>query len=333
MIRQLAFISLAFVLAGCVDVANNGEGSLSPGVEWAIALHGGAGVPTDSLDESERQSYLVSLESALRIGREILASGGTSMDAVEKTIVFLEDNPLFNAGKGAVLNLDGVHELDASIMDGRTLACGAVAGVTTVKNPIVLARHVMADSVHVLLFGEGAGRFADEMNVDRVSQEYFHTEEARRELLEIQEGTTKDAWQGQSSKGTVGVAALDTKGDLAAGTSTGGLTGKRFGRVGDAPIIGAGTYANNKTCAISATGIGEEFIRYNVAHRISSLIEYRGASLQEAAEEVIMNMLRPEDGGIIGVGHDGSIALVFNTVGMFRGAADSSGRFEVKIWD
>ena len=251
------------------------------------------------------------------------SEGGTSLDAVEQILVFIENDPKFNAGKGAVYNHDGNHELDASIMDGRTHACGAVAGVTTVKNPISLARRVMERTRHVLLAGAGAERFADETGVERVTQDYFHTERRYRQWQERLKG----------ARGTAGAVALDRHGNLAAGTSTGGLTDKRFGRIGDSPIIGAGTYADNATCAVTGTGVGEEYIRYAVALRISALMAYRGLSLQDAAEEVIMKTLKPGDGGIAGVDHSGAIALVFNTEGMFRGAADSNGRFEVAIWE
>lgn len=302
-------------------------------LDWAIAIHAGAGVISRSVDGANRQEYLDSLEEALAIGRRILSEGGTGLDAVEQVLIHFENDPKFNAGRGAVYNHDGGHELDASIMDGSTHACGAVAGVTTVKNPITLARDVMEHSRHVLLAGAGAERFADEMGVERVTQDYFHTE---RRLLQWQERLRRNeaaAHKSDDTPGTAGVAALDRHGNLAAGTSTGGLTDKRFGRIGDSPIIGAGTYADNATCAVSGTGQGEEYIRYAVGHRISALMAYGGMSLQEAAEEVILRTLNKGDGGIIGVDRHGSIALVFNTEGMFRGAADSSGRFEVAIWE
>jgi beta-aspartyl-peptidase (threonine type) len=299
---------------------------------WAIAIHGGAGVISRVKLADGGKAHLASLHAALEVGRSVLAAGGTSLDAVEKVVRRLEDDPLFNAGKGAVYDHDGIHELDAAIMDGSGLACGAVAAVKTVKNPISLARLVMERSPHVLLVGEGADRFAAEMGVERVSQDYFHTayryEEWQRELHRRQGGTAA-----QRDHGTVGAVALDRQGNLAAATSTGGLTDKLPGRVGDSPIVGAGTYANNRTCAVSGTGAGEEFIRHTVAYDISALVEYRGATLQQAAESVVRGKLRPGDGGVIAVGRDGAIALVFNSEGMYRGAADSTGRFEVKIWD
>jgi beta-aspartyl-peptidase (threonine type) len=294
---------------------------------WAIAIHGGAGVIPKTLPQAEKERYFKSLDAALKIGREVLAGGGTSLDAVEKVVRFLEDDPLFNAGKGAVYTHDGKHELDAAIMSGRDLACGSVAEVTTVKNPISLARKVMEKSQHVFLAGQGAERFADEMKVERVPNGWFDTDYRLKQWKDERKDDP------EKKHGTVGAVALDVHGDLAAATSTGGLTDKRFGRVGDVPIVGAGTYANNQTCAISSTGVGEQFIRHTVSHDISALMEYRGLTLQQAADLVIHKKLNPGDGGVIGVAHDGSIALVFNSEGMFRGAADSGGRFEVKIWE
>jgi L-asparaginase / beta-aspartyl-peptidase len=298
------------------------------GAKWALAIHGGAGTIPKTLPEAEKQQYLRSLEGALKVGREVLSNGGTSLDAVEKVVRFLEDDPLFNAGKGAVYTHEGTHELDAAIMDGRNLACGSVAALKTVKNPISLARAVMEKSPHVFMVGEGAEKFATEMKVERVAPDYFDTPKRYQQL---QEALRKE--KEEKDKDTVGAVALDVHGNLAAATSTGGMTNKRFGRLGDVPVIGAGTYANNKTCAISATGWGEEFIKHTVAHDISALMEYAGLTLQQAADRVIHQKLKPGDGGVIGVARDGSIALVFNSEGMYRGAADSTGRFEVRIWE
>jgi beta-aspartyl-peptidase (threonine type) len=294
--------------------------------KWAIAIHGGAGTIPKDLPEAEKQQYIRSLTAALKLGQGVLQGGGTSLDAVERVVRFLEDDPLFNAGKGAVYTHEGTHELDAAIMDGSTLKCGSVAALKTVKSPISLARLVMEKSPHVFLVGEGAEAFAAEMKVERVPNSYFDTPKRYQQLQEALKKEQKD-------RDTVGAVALDTHGNLAAATSTGGLTNKRFGRLGDVPVIGAGTYANNRTCAISGTGIGEEFIKHTVAHDISSLMEYGGLTLQQAADRVIHQKLKPGDGGVIGVARDGSIALVFNSEGMYRGAADSAGRFEVKIWE
>ncbi len=340
---SLALLALAVVFTGALPAQDKkpagGKADIlltrADAPRWALAIHGGAGVIPKTLPEAEKQQYFKSLQAALALGRDVLAGGGTSLDAVEKVVRYLEDDPLFNAGKGAVYTHDGKHELDAAIMSGRDLACGSVAELTTIKNPISLARLVMERSPHVFLVGAGAERFADEMKVPRVPNSFFDTE---YRFQQLQEELKKERGEGgagspDSKHGTVGAVALDIHGDLAAATSTGGLTNKRYGRVGDVPIVGAGTYANNQTCAISSTGIGEQFIRHTVSHDISALMEYRGLTLQQAADLVVHKKLNPGDGGVIGVAHDGSIALVFNSEGMFRGAADAKGRFEVKIWE
>jgi len=323
----LSFPSLLLAQQNKAEVVLTRDDAPKP--KWAIAIHGGAGTIPKNLPEEQKQQYLRSLSAALKIGQGVLQNGGTSLDAVEKVIRSLEDDPLFNAGKGAVYTHEGTHELDAAIMDGRDLSCGSVAAIKTVKNPISLARLVKERSPHVFLVGEGAEVFASEMKVERMPNSWFDTPKRYQDLQEAlaeERKTRKD-------RDTVGCVALDVHGDLAAGTSTGGLTNKRFGRLGDVPVIGAGTYANNKTCAVSATGIGEEFIKHTVAHDISALVEYGGLTVQQAADRVIHQKLKPGDGGVIAVGRDGSIALVFNSEGMYRGAADSSGRFEVKIWE
>lgn len=324
--KILSFV-LLFLLIPVFAAAQTSQTTPQPAPppKWAIAIHGGAGTIPKTLPEAEKQQYLKSLAAALEIGKEALRQGGTSLDAVEKVVRFLEDDPLFNAGKGAVYTHEGTHELDAAIMDGRDLSCGSVASLKTVKNPISLARLVKEKSPHVFMVGEGAEKFATEMKVERVPNTYFDTPKRYEQW--------QAALKAEKDKDTVGAVALDVHGNLAAATSTGGLTNKRFGRLGDVPVIGAGTYANNKTCAISATGYGEEFIKHTVAHDISALMEYGGLTLQQAADRVIHQKLKPDDGGVIGVARDGSIALVFNSEGMYRGAADSSGRFEVKIWE
>ena len=300
-----------------------------PVKEFAIAIHGGAGVIPKTIDPLIAKRYKHSLEHALALGVDVLKKGGTSLEAVEKSIRFLENDSLFNAGIGAVFTNKKTHELDASIMDGKTLECGAVAGVKTVKNPISLARLVKDSTNHVLLIGDGAEEFATEMDVERVPNTYFSTQKRYRSLLK-KLAKEKEAF---SKKGTVGVVALDKHGNLAAGTSTGGLTNKKFGRVGDSPIIGAGTYAKNATCAISSTGTGEEFIRYSVARQISDLMEYKGYTLEKAMNHVVFNVLQKGDGGTIGVDKYGNISMQFNSNGMFRAAADSEGHYEVKIWE
>jgi beta-aspartyl-peptidase (threonine type) len=315
---------------------------------FAIAIHGGAGKSPGRMTADEIKAVEASLGKALEIGVETLKGGGASLDAVEKVIRFLEDDPLFNAGRGAVFNSAGGHELDASIMDGRTKACGAVSAVRTVRNPVSLARLVMEKTRHVLLTSDGAEKFADEMQVERVENTWFDTDKARREWEERKKAeenaarqsrmnllpsplTTHDSPLTPAHYGTVGCAALDAQGNLAAGTSTGGLTNKKFGRVGDSPIVGAGTYADNATCAVSCTGTGEEYIRHAVAYDISARLAYLKQPLKEAVSHNLRQRLKPGDGGIIAVGADGTIALDYTTGGMARAAADASGLRIVKI--
>jgi len=292
----------------------------------AIAVHGGAGAlsPADLTPDNER-AYRHGLEQALRAGFEVLSKGGASLDAVIAAVQVLEDDPLFNAGRGAVLNAGGVAELDASLMDGRDLRAGAVAGLRHVRSPIALARRVMDQSPHVMLAGPGAEEFALEQGMVPVANSHFVTERRRRELERYLQGVAASG--DESLMGTVGAVALDADGNLAAATSTGGTTGKRWGRVGDSPLIGAGTYAANDCCAVSATGHGEYFIRAAVAHEIASLMRYRGLGVAEAADEVVMRQLVKlgGSGGVIAVGRDGRIAMPFNSAGMLRGAMDSRG--------
>jgi beta-aspartyl-peptidase (threonine type) len=299
---------------------------------FAIALHGGAG---QSPKDEQAQAVEASLAKALDIGVEILKKDGTSLDAVEQVIRYLEDDPLFNAGRGAVFNAAGQHELDASIMDGKTLNGGAVAAVTTVRHPITLSRLVMQETKHLLLTSDGAEKFADEMGprIERVENSWFSTEKRRQELQRAQKSKSKQASHQPEEKhyGTVGCVALDSHGNLAAGTSTGGRTNKKYGRVGDSPILGAGTYANNATCAVSGTGLGEQFIRHAVGFNISARMAYLKQPLKDAVHEVIHKTLDPDDGGVIAVGSDGTIVMDFSTEGMGRAAADASGYREVKI--
>lgn len=305
--------------------------------DFAIALHGGAGVISRDIEPEIRDGYLSSLEEALTIGRDLLDEGHSSLDAVEAVIRYLEDNERFNAGKGAVFTSEGKHELDASIMNGRNLEAGAVAGVRTVKNPVSLARKVMEESRHVMFSGDGAELFADETDVDRVENSYFSTERRKEALQRAREQASvildHSGDHDRQKYSTVGVAALDRDGNLAAGTSTGGMTNKKPGRIGDSPVIGAGTYADNNSCAVSATGHGEKFIRNAVAYQICAIMEFQGATLEEAAHIVIHEKLDEGDGGIIAVDKTGNITLEFSSPGMFRGAADSEGRFDVAIWD
>ncbi|NOZ04294.1 MAG: isoaspartyl peptidase/L-asparaginase [FCB group bacterium] len=309
-----------------------------------IAIHGGAGtILKENMSPEKEEAYRSKLTEALLVGYEILKEGGSSLDAVEKAINILEDSPLFNAGKGAVFTNSGTNELDASIMDGKTLNAGAVAAVKHIKNPISLARLVMEKSPHVMLAGEGAEVFAEKQGVKPVAQDYFYTARRWQQLQKVKakeksaapDQSTPRGSQSKSEKfGTVGVVALDREGNLAAGTSTGGMTNKRFGRVGDSPIIGAGTYANNQTCAVSATGHGEYFIRGVIAYDVSALMQYGGLSLTEAADKVIMEKLSAMggSGGIIAIDRDGNIAMPFNTAGMYRGYVDGDGNAVIRIY-
>lgn len=322
----LLYLLSLLILAGC---QSDSQKSASP-PDYVLVIHGGAGVILkENLSPELEEAYRSKLNEAMDVGESILSQGGSALDAVEQTIHVMENSPLFNAGKGAVYTHQGKNELDASIMDGSNLQAGSVAGVCNVKNPISLARKVMTHSDHVMLSGKGALQFATEMGLEIVDSGYFHTE---RRWKSLQEALEKQA---ENKYGTVGCVALDKHGDLAAGTSTGGMTNKRYGRIGDAPIIGAGTYASNQSCAVSATGHGEFFIRYTVAREIAALMEYQDMNLQEAAEEVILNRLKPVggDGGVIAVDHQGSIAMVFNTPGMYRGSVCAGQERFVGIFD
>jgi len=304
-----------------------------PEAKYTIVIHGGAGTISESLPDSVKNEYYKSLSDALKIGKEILANGGTSLDAVEKVLNFLEDDPKFNAGIGSVYTSEGTHEMDASIMDGRDLSCGAVAGVKHIAHPISLARLVMEKTSHVMLVADGAERFADRMGMKLVPSSYFDTPHRYKQWQEqLQKIKVDDSTRREQKKGTVGCVALDQHGNLAAGTSTGGMTNKMPGRVGDSPLINAGTYANNKTCAVSCTGWGEKFIKNTVAFNVSALMEYKGMTLKEAVDEIIFKRLAKDDGGLIAVDKDGNYAMEFNSSGMFRGVANSFGLFEVKIW-
>lgn len=333
----LKFPALLFVLISTVLLviscnsphSTNAEqlkSSATDSQAWAIVIHGGAGPMTRvNLDTSLEREYKEALTIALHTGKKILEEGGTALDAVEMTIRVMEDNPLFNAGKGAVFTHEGKNELDAAIMDGSNMAAGAVAAVTDIKNPISAARMVMTRSPHVLLTGAGASQFAKEQGLEIVPPSYFYTQRRWNDLQEILK---------KEKNGTVGCCALDRHGNLAAGTSTGGMDNKRYNRIGDTPIIGAGTYANNATCAISATGQGEYFIRWTVAHDISALMEYKGMSVQDAADLVVNKKLVKAggSGGVIGLDRKGNITMQFNSKGMFRAFATADGKEAVLIY-
>ena len=350
-------------LAAVLTMTMAGEAAAKP--KWALVVHGGAGViERKDLSPEQDKAYREAMGRVANVGADVLKKGGSALDAIEAAIRILEDDPLFNAGRGAVFTAEGRNELDSSIMDGKTLKAGAVAGVTTTRHPISLARAVMEKSPHVMLIGEGAERFAKTQNLEQVDNSYFFTERRwqalERELrklnlpvpprpkgapqapsaafdqraeLQHDEGRERLA-QLEKKFGTVGVVALDANGDVAAGTSTGGTTGKRWGRVGDAPIIGAGTYASNRSCAVSATGTGEYFIRLTVAREICALVEHKGMSLQAAADQVIQKDLTAlgGDGGVIAVAPDGQMAWSFNTSGMYRARVADGAPLSVGIY-
>ena len=312
---------------------------LATGSSVAIALHGGAGtIERGAMSAKLETTYRAFLDDAITSGYEQLREGRSGLDVVVTVIQMMEDSPLFNAGRGAVYTWDGTHELDASIMHGEKLDAGAVAGVSTVQSPIALARAVMEDSPHVMLAGSGAETFAQEQGFDPVSPEYFGTER-RREALEAYKAykannQTSLKPEADHKFGTVGVVVMDQAGNLVAGTSTGGMTGKRWGRIGDSPVIGAGTYADNRSCAVSATGHGEYFIRHTVARDICARIQFGAETLEEAARTVVMKELvaAEGEGGIVAVDPAGEVALVFNTPGMYRASIDAAGEKIVAIY-
>lgn len=316
--------------------------------KYVMVIHGGAGtILKSSMTAEKEKAYRAALTNALQRGYSVIKSGKPSLDAVEAAIHVLEDSPLFNAGKGAVFTHDGRNEMDASIMDGKTLEAGAVAGVTKIRNPISAARAVMEKSEHVMMVGQGAEKFAKEAGLTLVDPSYFRTEERWQGLQRaIEEDSTKSVLDHGNKKaallgiinrdnkfGTVGAVALDKQGNLAAGTSTGGMTNKKYGRVGDSPIIGAGTYANNATAGISCTGWGEFYIRSVVAHDISALMEYRGLSVAEASKLVMDKVGKlGGDGGVIALDKMGNVATPFNTEGMYRGMVTEDGKITVEIY-
>ncbi len=347
MIRNLSLMILLLTMLACNSSETTNEESKSQDTpeeqspqkipRYALVIHGGAGtIQKELMSEEKETAILKALNAALTVGETVLKNGGTSMDAVEATIMVLEDTPYFNAGKGAVFTNEGKNELDASFMDGRTQNSGAVAGVTNIKNPIRAARAVLEKSDHVMLAREGAEIFAKEQGLEIVDPEYFYTErrwEALQKAKQQELGSILSENPIDYKFGTVGCAALDQFGNLAAGTSTGGMTNKRYARIGDSPVIGAGTYANNNTCAVSSTGHGEYFIRYVVAHDISAMMEYGNKPFQEAADLVINKKLKEAggNGGIIGVDKYGNVAMPFNTAGMYRGYVKPDERV-VKIY-
>lgn len=302
---------------------------------FTIAIHGGAGtIVRSTLSAEKEKNYLNALESAINRGYEILKNGGSSIDAVENAVIVMEDSPLFNAGKGSVFNHEGKHEMDASIMEGKNLKAGASAGTKNVRNPVQLARAIMDHSEHVMMFGEGAEIYARKMNLAFENEHYFFDQFRYDQWMEVCDTEKTKLDHSEKKFGTVGAVALDREGNLAAATSTGGMTNKQYGRTGDSPIIGAGTYANNLTCAVSCTGHGEYFIRGVVAYDISCLMEYKGLSLKQACDLVVNDKLKKSggEGGLIAADSLGNIELPFNSEGMYRGWKTSNGVFELKIY-
>ena len=301
---------------------------------FGIIIHGGAGNFSEAkMTNAKRADYRAALDSAITVGYSILDEGGEAIDAVTKTIAILEDSPLFNAGKGSVFNAQGVIEMDASIMNGATLNAGAVAAVQRVKNPILLARKIMEESEHVFLSGEGALNFAKKHHVERRSKEYFETEKRYKKYKRAKK-RDKVELDHDEKMGTVGAVAMDRSGNVVAGTSTGGLNFKKYGRIGDSPVIGAGNYADNNSCAVSCTGIGEYFIRTNAAHEVSSLMKYKKLTIREAVRDVLFNQIVPLGGrgGIIAIDSHGEIACEFSTTGMYRAWQSSAGQKEIMIF-
>jgi beta-aspartyl-peptidase (threonine type) len=337
LVRKLGIFLLTTVMLSCHPKEQTKQIVTQEKPSYAIVIHGGAGTITrENLSAEKEKEYRAALNAALDIGEGILKSGGSAIDAVQKTINLMEDSPLFNAGKGAVFTNAGTNELDASIMEGENQNAGAVGGVKTVKNPINAARAVMEKSDHVFMASTGADEFAKSQNLEIVDPSYFYTERRFNSLQRVLGKETTELSESDKEikkRGTVGCVALDKDGNIVAGTSTGGMTNKKFGRVGDSPIIGAGTFANNATCGVSATGHGEFFIRYTVARDIAAMMEYGGKSLAEASEYIINVKLvkKGGSGGIIALDQYGNISMPFNTEGMYRGWAKSEER-EVLIY-
>ena len=354
---SLAFLALACAFSSAALAQSAPTSASQPASaphKWALVLHGGAGViERSSMSPEAEANYRAGIKDALTAAADVLDKGGSSLDAVETAIKLLEDNPLFNAGRGAVFAADGTNQLDAAIMDGETMRAGAVADVQRTRHPISLARAVMEQSPHVMLIGSGADEFAAHVHLEQVAPSFFFTERRWQELVRQLEkdgspipprpagapappAKTGGALERPDTHryGTVGVVALDRRGNTAAGTSTGGITAKRWNRVGDSPIIGAGTYASNRSCAVSATGTGEYFIRLTVARTICALVQYKGMSLQEAADEVVQKDLSAihGDGGVVALTPDGQLAWSFNTPGMFRAKIKEGGTPQISVY-
>lgn len=345
--NQIVGIVALLLVIGCAQSSeeqqNNERDTTQK--EWALVMHGGAGAISEDRPDSVKEAYFNDLNEALTVGEDILADGGSAVDAVESVINYLEDNPRFNAGKGAVFTHEGEHELDAAIMIGNTREAGTITGVKTIKNPISLARLVMENSEHIMFAADGAEEYANQFDLERVNQDYFYTESRYRALKRaLEDEENEDAQSNllepeESSEthikdkyGTVGAVAIDKEGQIVAGTSTGGMTNKKYGRVGDVPIIGSGTYASDEV-AVSMTGWGERIMEVVSGHTISAYMKHKPASLEEAADYLLEDLLDPGDAGMIAVDKYGNMLMDMNTNGMFRGKSDSEGNREVAIWD
>ena len=351
LIKGLITVCVLMLAIGCTGNGNQETNQAEEGnsnmekKDWAIVIHGGAGAISKDKPDSMKKAYMNDLDEALTMGEDALRNGEKAVDVVEKVINYLEDNPKFNAGKGAVFTSEGGHELDAAMMVGNTRNAGAVTGVKTVKNPISLARMVMENSKHIMFAGEGAEEYAGKMGLERVNQDYFYTEGRYKSYKRAVKSEDKNDGQQSSliepgfnaeywnrKYGTVGCVVLDQEGMLVAGTSTGGMTNKKFGRVGDVPVIGAGTYASD-VVAVSMTGWGERIMEAVSGHTVSSYMKFKNASLEEAGSYLLNDVLKPGDAGMIAVDQYGNTYMKTNTIGMYRGAADSEGKHEVMIWD
>jgi len=345
--RKLAFLLLSsIIIFSCETTSNKKDTKTRTPNSFSIVIHGGAGgIKREYINEEQQKAYTQKLEEALNAGYTVLENGGISLDAIQAAINIMEDSPLFNAGKGAVYNSEGNQEMDAAIMDGKTLNSGAIAGVNHIKNPILAARMVMDSSKHVMLSGKGAEIMAKSYGIEMVDSSYFFTEKRLNQLRKIQGKEEiqldhrafliKHELIDDHKFGTVGAVAIDKNGNIAAGTSTGGMTNKKYGRIGDVPIIGAGTYANNLTCGISATGTGEYFMRTVAAHEVSNLIQYKGLTAEAALHEVLFNQIGPlgGEGGMILVDKNGAISWDFNSTGMFRGYKKSDGDTKIEMFE
>lgn len=345
-ITYLVIIFFLVSLVNCTKEQNKVNNATSNEIPFAIVIHGGAGtIKKEFITDEKEKEITAKLQEAMDAGYAVLKNGGKSLDAVQVAINVMENSPLFNAGKGAVFNSNGKNEMDASIMDGETLNAGAVAGVQNIKNPINVARLVMDSINHVMLSGKGAEAFAKKFNIQFEEDAYFYNERRWNSLMKLKQKNGEKVliknphdlttnYVDEHKYGTVGAVAIDKDGNIAAATSTGGMTNKKFNRIGDSPIIGAGTYANNKTCGISSTGTGEYFIRTLAAHETSNLVQYKNFSLKDALHEVIFNEIEPlgGDGGMIGLDKNGNVAWDFNTAGMYRGYKRSTGENVVKLY-